>query len=295
MVYTLAQLRGFVAVAEHGHFGRAAQSLLTSQPSLSRQVQGLERAVGVSLFERGPRGVQLTVAGHVFLRDARRILSLSEGAPETARRVAAGRAGRIQVAFISAAALSTLEPLLTEISFELAQLEVALVELSGAEQLQALADGRIDLGLVRPPVPTEEFDAQAVHAEPLIVALPVGHHLAEKDGPIAADDLIDEPILEYAEDGTDYLHDLCVRLLGSENFVAAQRVSQLSTALALVRARRGIALVPRSAAAMRFDGVIHREVAGSSPLVTLHACWRRDTMNPALINVIAYLRARLQP
>ncbi|CAM3518054.1 LysR family transcriptional regulator [Occultella aeris] len=295
MMYSLAQLRGFVAVAEHGHFGRAAQALLMSQPPLSRQIQALERAVGVSLFDRGPRGVQLTVAGQVFLRDARRILSLADGAPETARRVAAGQAGRIQVAFISAAALSILEPLLTEISFELAQLEVALVELSGAEQLQALADGRIDLGLVRPPVPTEELEAQPVHAEPLIVALPDGHHLAQTDGPIAPEDLIDEPILEYAEDGTHYLHDLCVRLLGSENFVAAQRVSQLSTALALVRARRGVAVVPRSAAAMSFDGVIYRDVVGPSPQVSLHACWRRDTMNPALINVIAYLRARLQP
>ncbi|MEO3930998.1 LysR family transcriptional regulator [Micromonosporaceae bacterium B7E4] len=80
-MYTLDQLRGFVAVAEEGHVGRAAARLQMTQPPLSRQVQRLERSIGIVLFERTPTGVTLTPAGRVFLDEARRVLNLAVTAP----------------------------------------------------------------------------------------------------------------------------------------------------------------------------------------------------------------------
>ena len=87
MAFTLEQLRGFVAVADELHFGRAAARLKMTQPPLSRQIQKLERVVGAQLLERDNRRVTLTAAGQVFLVEARRLLGLADSAPELARRV----------------------------------------------------------------------------------------------------------------------------------------------------------------------------------------------------------------
>ena len=108
-MYTLDQLRGFVAVAEEGHVGRAAARLQMTQPPLSRQIQRLEHSIGIALFERVPTGVTLTPAGRVFLDEARRVLNLASTAPLLARRVAAGTAGSIRT---GAPPLRTARPLL---------------------------------------------------------------------------------------------------------------------------------------------------------------------------------------
>src|SRR5215218_562060 len=97
MAFTLEQLRGFVAVAEELHFGRAAGRLQMTQPPLSRQVQKLERQVGAQLLERDNRRVTLTPAGEVFLAEARRLLSLADSAPELARRVSSGSSGVLRI------------------------------------------------------------------------------------------------------------------------------------------------------------------------------------------------------
>lgn len=90
-MFTLDQIRSFVAVAEELHFGRAAQRLHMTQPPLSRQIQKLEKTVGVHLIERDNRKVSLTVAGTAFLDEARKLLVTADQAPLTAQRVARGR------------------------------------------------------------------------------------------------------------------------------------------------------------------------------------------------------------
>src|SRR5688572_17305868 len=99
MSFTLEQLRGFVAVADELHFGRAAARLQMTQPPLSRQIQKLEQFVGTQLLERNNRGVALTTAGSAFLTEARRLLAAAEAAPDLARRVAAGSAGVVRIGF----------------------------------------------------------------------------------------------------------------------------------------------------------------------------------------------------
>src|SRR3954451_8856351 len=123
MDYSLAQLRGFVAVAEERHFGRAAQRLNMTQPPLTRQIQALERVLRVRLLDRG-REVRLTPAGEVFLRDAQRMLALVEAAPESGRRVAAGEVGTIRLGFTAIGAYAVLGPMLSLINSELPQVEV---------------------------------------------------------------------------------------------------------------------------------------------------------------------------
>src|SRR5690348_14347693 len=101
-MFELSQLRCFVAAAEELHFGRAAERLHMTQPPLSRQIQLLERILGVPLLERTSRSVRLTRAGRTFLPEAQRILRLAESATVATRRVASGEAGSVTIGFTAA-------------------------------------------------------------------------------------------------------------------------------------------------------------------------------------------------
>jgi DNA-binding transcriptional LysR family regulator len=122
MTYSLEQVRGFVAVADELHFGRAAAKLKMTQPPLSRQIQKLERAVGAQLLARDNRRVTLTPAGQVFLIEARRMLALVEVAPDLARRVSSGYSGLIRIGFTAASAYGLLGQLLNRLSHQLPDL-----------------------------------------------------------------------------------------------------------------------------------------------------------------------------
>src|SRR3712207_2981494 len=115
-MFTLDQVRAFVVVAEELHFGRAAERLQMTQPPLSRQIQKLERAVGVRLLERDNRKVALTTAGEAFLMEARRILALATGALQQAQRISAGSAGTVRIGFTATSAFGVLTSLLDVVS-----------------------------------------------------------------------------------------------------------------------------------------------------------------------------------
>jgi DNA-binding transcriptional LysR family regulator len=138
MAFTLEQLRGFLAVAEELHFGRAATRLKMTQPPLSRQIQKLERAVGAQLLERDNRRVTLTAAGEVFLGEARRLLSLADTAPELARRVSSGSHGVVRIGFTAASTYGTLGRLLDVVERALPDIGLDLHEMVTREQVAAL-------------------------------------------------------------------------------------------------------------------------------------------------------------
>ena len=179
-MFTLDQLRGFVAVAEELHFGRAAERLRMTQPPLSRQIQKLERAVGVQLLERDNRKVELTTAGTVFLDEARRMLGLAEGALDHARRIQAGSAGTVRIGFTATAAYGVLPALLNRVGAGYPDIDLDLYEMVTREQIAGLVTGDLDLGLARPPFDTTTFASRLLHREALLLAVPSEHALAER-------------------------------------------------------------------------------------------------------------------
>ncbi|AXK45226.1 LysR family transcriptional regulator [Brachybacterium saurashtrense] len=290
-MYTLEQVRQFVAVAEELHFGRAAARLAMTQPPLSRQIQRLERAVGVTLLERDSRGVALTPAGRAFLGEARRLLAVAERAPGAARRIAAGRAGQVRVGFTATTGFSLLGRLLDEIGAALPAVEVLLEERVTGEQLRALRRGDLDLGLLRPPVDPAQHESFLLHREELVVALPAGHPLARERAALPAARLVGEPLVLPDPVQARYFHELVVRRLPVRPEDAAHTVSQIVTMLSLVAAGRGIALVPESARVLGIAGVVLRPVEESGPeAVELHAAWMRGSRDPALQRVLEVLR-----
>jgi DNA-binding transcriptional LysR family regulator len=286
---SLDHVRGFVTVAEEGHFGRAAARLRITQPPLSRQIQKLEREVGVRLLDRTQGGVVLTAAGRAFLAEARRLLAAAEAAPDTARRVAAGELGTVRIGFTAVSGFWVLGQIVNQLEAALPGVELVLSEMVSSAQFDQLSSGRLDLALARPPFEAA-LGSRLVHREPLVVALPERHPLAEGTDPLPATSLAGEALLRYSPDQARYFAELTDRVLAPVAYRSTHYLTQVHTMVGLVAAGRGIALVPASATHLRLDGVRFRELATRpEDRVELHAVWRRTAPSPALLRIIALL------
>ncbi|WP_336203979.1 LysR family transcriptional regulator [Nonomuraea sp. LPB2021202275-12-8] len=297
---TLDQVRAFVAVAEELHFGRAADRLRMTQPPLSRHIQKLERTIGVTLLERDNRRVVLTDAGRGFLEDARRMLTLVDTAGDRARRIAGGATGTVRLGFTAVSAISMLGVLLRRLTDEVPEIDVILHERVTAGQVDGILRGELDLGLARPPFDIVTLGSRLAFREPLYAVVPVGHPLAGLDRPLTPDDFNNLPVISYNPVQSRYFHELTVRFLANAHARIEQQVHQILTAVLLVAARRGVALVPASARSLGIEGVVFCRLTrgGGDPLdrdgvagepVELHVIWDRDSTNPALWRVLDLL------
>lgn len=291
MTFTLDQLRGFVAVADELHFGRAADRLKMTQPPLSRQIQKLERAVGAQLLVRDNRRVVLTAAGRVFLVEARRLLALADAAPELARRVSSGSSGLVRIGFTAASTYGVLGHLLNRLSAELPDLDVDLAEMVTREQVAGLLNEEVDLGLARPPFDHSTFGSRLLHREAMLVAAPAGHRLLGLGREVTAEDVAAEPVVMHSPTRARYFYDLVVGAVPIAHENTVHTVSQVLTMLWLVAAGRGIAFVPESAARLTIEGVGFVRLATAVPEpVELHLLWLRGSVNPALWRVLGVLK-----
>ncbi|WP_460691230.1 LysR substrate-binding domain-containing protein [Nesterenkonia suensis] len=288
-MFTLDQIRSFVAVAEELHFGHAAERLNMTQPPLSRQIQKLEKTVGVQLIERDNRKVALTTAGTAFLADARKLLIASEQAPLTARRIARGQAGVLRIGFTAASGFSVLGSLLTTLAEQLPDVDIDLHEQVTREQVDALTHGELDLGLARPPIDPEHFESRLLQSEALLLAVPEEHPLTALGRPITGEDLQEAPLIMYSPTTARYFYDLAIRNVPIQHGNVVHTVSQILTMVSLVAARRGVAFVPESAQRLGVPGVRHLPLADQTDHVELHAIWRRGHQNPALRRLLAVL------
>ncbi|MFG1706970.1 LysR family transcriptional regulator [Nonomuraea sp. M3C6] len=285
-------MRGFVAVAEEGSFGKAAIRLRMTQPPLSRQIQRLERAVGFEVFVRTSRSVALTPAGRIFLEEARRVLHLADTAPLLARRVARGTAGQIRIGFTAVAALNVFGDWIRRIHRQLPDIDVVLTEMMTSAQVEALLASEIDVGIMRGVPRSNVLDARLIHAEALVVAVPDGHPLTAFGRPPTLTEIADHDVVTYGPAPARYFHELVISTFhnagAAPNYV--QYVSQVHSLLVLVDAGIGIALVPRSAARLGPPNVRFLEVAGMpEDHVELHCSWRAHSDNPTLSAVLAVL------
>ncbi|AUW59941.1 LysR family transcriptional regulator [Sphingobium sp. SCG-1] len=283
-MFELTHLRCFVVLAEELHFGRAAERLHMTQSPLSRQIQVLERILGVELFNRTSRRVTLTLAGETFLREARRIVRLSESAALAARRVWKGETGRISIGFTAVSGYVLLPRIVKRAAIELPGLELQLHELVSGDQSEALHTGLIDLALVRPPLDRVQFDSAPLLLEKLLVALPENDPRLEQDG-FVPQDFDGQDLVMYTQRGAGYFHQLLTHLFeragAAPNYV--QHVTQIHSLLGLVGAGLAAGIVPEAAAGLHPRGVIFRPFASEPETpVELHLAWRRESENPAL-------------
>lgn len=273
----LRHLRYFVAVAEELHFGRAAARLHIAQPPLSRQIQLLERELGVSLFIRRHRRIELTTAGLVFLEGARRTLATAEIAGHDAQRAERGEIGRLALGFVGSATYAVLPALLRAFRMRYPEVELSLQAMTTQEQVAAFQQRRIQVGMLRPPVGERMLALRTVAREPLVVALPESHPLARHER-VPLETLADEPLILYPRADGPGVHDAIVHLCRQAGFTPriAQEAGEMQTIAGLVAGGIGVALVIAAIEHLHSWGVTYRPVDGDIPSWELALAWRHD-------------------
>lgn len=284
------QLRQFVALAEHLHFGRAAAALHISQPPLSRSIQSLEARLGATLFARTRRKVELTAAGAWYLEEARQILARLERAGREVAQRAAGSAGALRIGFVTIADYSVLPGLLSRFKALHPGAALALREMVTETQLEALAADEIDLAFVLPPLPARGIESVTVNRESLVVALPARHRLARERGSLAVRNLADEAFVMVPAGLARGLSDIVLGLCARAGFAPriAQEAVQMQTVVSLVSSGLGVAIVPASLLNLRRRGVVYRPVKDAHPMIELRLAWRRGA-HPGLLEAFVAL------
>lgn len=292
----LRHLRYFVAVAEELHFGRAAERLFMAQPPLSQQIQQLEREIGASLFQRTSRRVQLTAAGQVFLEEARQILARVETAVETAQRASRGEVGRLSIGFSASATYDVLPEVLRGFRARFPEVELLLSELTAAEQAQALHDQKIQIGLARPFIEDTTIVVESVVQEPFVVALPERHPLTAETE-IELGRLAGEPFIQFPAYPKPSYADLVTAVCQAAGFVptVAQEVREMQTAISLVAAGMGVAILPASVQHLQRQGVVYRSLPPETPQTEMVMAYRRDDLSPVLSAFCEMIRQRKSP
>lgn len=270
----LRQLRYFIALAEEGHFGRAADALNMAQPPLSQQIKAIEAELGVTLIDRSRRPIELTPAGRTLMREAQQVLAQMARAEAMTRLAAKGEDGRLSIGVTGTAALEFAVPVIAEFSRLRPNVSLSLKELSSPMQLEALEKGEIHIGFVRPPVTDERISIRLVHQDSFLVALPPDHALAEQPA-VRLADLNGTPLVIFDRLEAPGFRDLILHVCRSGGYVpvAIQDAPQMTTMLCLVGAGAGMALVPASARRLAIEGVVFKPLLDYSPPIELYAAW----------------------
>lgn len=281
--------RAFLAVADELHFGRAAARLHMSQPPLSRLIRSLESELGVELFTRSPRRVELTAVGAALVEPARELVMQSERVHELVRRVQQGEEGRVSLGYSGASVNSIVSKLVRAVRRERPSL---MLELHGAQLsqggLQRLLEGQLDAVIGRWDLLPGEVDSIVVAEEQLLVAMPPDHRLANVET-IGAADVASEPwVVLPGGSGTTLANRL--HLLGVEGrFVPriVETVDDSATQLLLVDAGVGLALTFSGVReSIPAHAVVFKPLQQSLGSVQVRLAWRKKDRNPLLLVMV---------
>ncbi|WP_176538915.1 LysR substrate-binding domain-containing protein [Rhizobium sp. J15] len=260
------QLRYFIAVAEHLNFSRAAEYLNISQPPLSLQIKALEDELGIVLLKRTRRSVELTDAGVLFLDHARKAMSHMDDAAEVIRQAVNGQAGVLRIAFTgSVPMLDIFSTLIKRFRRDYPNVRLEFRNLSSANQFEALEDGKIDLGILRPHyrfTGRMGADVQELWRDRLMVFMPEDHPLAAPGQPIDMQDLASHQFVAVSRKVGCSVQDLIRNLSAAAGFEpkVVQEGHELSTVLGLVSAGIGVAIMPECYSRIGTPYVVSRPI-----------------------------------
>lgn len=310
--------RQFVAVAEELHFGRAALRLHMTQPPLTQAIAHMERSLGVVLFDRTRRRVALSPAGEALLPDVRDLLERAQALPGRARAAAAGEVGRVRLAFVSTIGFERLPAWVRDFRVQCPHVALELVEATGDVQRALFARGELDAGLMlhSPGFAPAELARWAVAQEPLVLALPESHPLAQRPH-LAMAEVLAEPLVIFPRRIVPSLHDAIFALYHAAGRVplVVQEAMQMQTIINLVWGGLGVAWVPESVMQFRREGVVYRSASafavprktpraqaaalrdaqaahpsGPLPLCETSLVWPEGVKNPALDRFVQFVK-----
>lgn len=283
----------FLAVAEEQNFGRAAKRLGMSQPPLSEQIQVLEQALKVTLFERSRRGAKLTPVGAAILPAVRKFAEQLERLELAVEEAVAGQSGLLTIGAISTAMFDVLPGLINQLKQHYPHLTVSVREIDSVEAVPALEAGDIDLAFAR-------LDGElgpAIQSLPLLedrlmVALPSHHPLAARTR-ISLSSLASEPLVMFSRRVSPVYFDNLIATCRASGFSprVLHEVRSVASQIAFVSCGQGIALVPASLKKLAPDNVVLRALTQKLNVVTTAVAWNSERPNPLVTQVIAHLQA----
>jgi LysR family hca operon transcriptional activator len=298
----LRHLRYFIAVAEEGSLTVAAEKrLFTAQPSLSRQIRDLESEVGVPLLIRGPRGVELTDAGRVFLDHARIALLQIEAAGEAARRAAQPPKSSFAIGFLTGYEMEWLPPIISILREDLPNVEIVVRSEQSPDLANGLMRGKIDVAFLRREQGTPGLEYKLLRREPLIVLMPADHPLSARKT-IRPKDIVGETLIGVPTSNSPVLRALTDRY-GKQvgiDLMPDHEALNLAMAISLVASTRGVSLLPLYARNMLPPSVISRPIDGAPPMIDLMLGYSETNTSALLKALLAKLdelkfRAQGQP
>lgn len=273
---TLKQLRYFEALAQHGHFGRAAQACAISQPALSVQIKELEETVGTELFERGARQVRLTNFGEEFATRARGILRSVDELGELARASRDHLVGRLRIGVIPTIAPYLLPDIITNLTATNSNIEIQIRESLTPILVRELADGLLDAAIVALPVSEPSLTEVALFEEKFVLVRPVG----DEDKPVPDHEDLREMKLLLLEEGHCF-RDQALSFCNIQSSRPRELLdaSSLATLVQMVGAGLGVTLIPEMAIPVetRSAPVSIARFNSVQPSRTIGMIWRKTS------------------
>ncbi|MFD1330059.1 LysR substrate-binding domain-containing protein [Mycoplana ramosa] len=288
---TLRELEYLIALADHRHFGRAAEVCHVSQPTLSTQIRKLEDRLGAPLLERTPRSVMLTPFGCDAVARARRILGEVEELRRAARRCRDPETGSLRLGIFPTLGPYLLPHVVPRMRERFPELEMLLLEEKSESLKTRLREGRLDAAVLALPVDDDRLQAEFLFEEQFLLAVPAGHELARRDDITLAE--LDGHDLMLLEDGhclRDQALDVC-RLSGASER-SSFRATSLETLRQMVGADVGITLLPELATRQPSPAQVRLlRFRDATPSRRIALCWRKSSaMSDFLTEVAALLR-----
>jgi LysR family transcriptional regulator, hydrogen peroxide-inducible genes activator len=291
----LRDLRYLVALAEHKHFGRAAEASFVSQPTLSTQIKKLEDELGVTLVERTPRKVLLTQVGKEIVQRAREVLNEVEQIRAIARRTLDPESGTVRLGIFPTLGPYLLPHVVPRIRERFPRLELLLVEEKTEVILKQLREGRLDAGILALPIHDDQLHAQFLFEEPFLLAVPEGHAFAKRKS-LKVDDLSDQSLL-LLEDGhclRDQALQVCQLAGASEK--SGFRATSLETLRQMVAANVGMTLLPTLSIkppVARSENIHLMQFRGDVPSRRIAMFWRKSSAMAPFLKDLATIFSTL--
>ncbi len=291
----LRDLRYLVALAEHKHFGRAAEASFVSQPTLSTQIKKLEDELEVSLVERTPRKILLTEVGKEIAQRAREVLNEVDQIKAIARRTRDPESGTLRLGIFPTLGPYLLPHVIPRIRERFPRLELLLVEEKTETILRQLREGRLDAAILALPIHDDQLHTEFLFEEQFLLAVPERHELAKRAA-LRLEDLADESLL-LLEEGhclRDQALDVCQ--LAGANEKSGFRATSLETLRQMVAANVGITLLPSLSVqppVARSDNVHLLPFRGEAPSRRIAMVWRRSSAMAGFLEKFAAIFTHL--
>jgi DNA-binding transcriptional LysR family regulator len=282
----LRQMRYVVEVAQQRNFSRAAERLHVAQQALSQQIKTVETQIGVILFIRTNRGVELTPAGVVFVQEARRVISAAERAVSRTQAVAKGEAGSVRLAYTLTSVYDTLPAVVERVEAAHRNLKLELREVLSGDVAHLLSDGRYDIALCPRTAYPPEYERQELRRELFVAAVSTTHRYANQDA-VSLSEFAGELFELWPREMAPGFYDAVLAACRDAGFEPElDEHAAGSTVWRNIAQGRGVALVVGSLIDQLPRGITLLELADPRPVLIMDLVWHPETASPTVTHVL---------